>query len=118
MCVFWEVVGVGGDGERMDRLTLFRILSHLPQPDTSAPEPEDKLNTRETIRLSLIFCIVWFIANYTTNASLAYTTVGSSTILSSTSGNSDERIKTYSMTHSPIPTHRPIYLGYWLPVRR
>lgn len=46
----------------------------------------DKLGTRETIRLSLEFCILWFLANYTTNSSLAYTTVGSSTILSSTSG--------------------------------
>ncbi|KAI8642321.1 hypothetical protein BD408DRAFT_416617 [Parasitella parasitica] len=45
-----------------------------------------KLSTYDTIRLSLEFCILWFIANYTTNASLAYTTVGSSTILSSMSG--------------------------------
>ncbi|KAI7883296.1 hypothetical protein K492DRAFT_229681 [Lichtheimia hyalospora FSU 10163] len=45
-----------------------------------------KLSTTETIKLSLAFCILWFCANYTTNASLAYTTVGSSTILSSTSG--------------------------------
>ncbi|KAI9499199.1 hypothetical protein BDB00DRAFT_795804 [Zychaea mexicana] len=46
----------------------------------------ERLNTIETIRLSLAFCILWFCANYTTNASLAYTSVGSSTILSSTSG--------------------------------
>ncbi|CEP11289.1 hypothetical protein [Parasitella parasitica] len=45
-----------------------------------------KLSTYDTIKLSLEFCILWFIANYTTNASLAYTTVGSSTILSSMSG--------------------------------
>ncbi|CAO3622803.1 unnamed protein product [Cunninghamella blakesleeana] len=47
---------------------------------------EDKLSTRETIQLSSYFCILWFLANYTTNASLAYTTVGSMTILSSMSG--------------------------------
>ncbi|EPB92367.1 hypothetical protein HMPREF1544_00665 [Mucor circinelloides 1006PhL] len=45
-----------------------------------------KLSTYDTIKLSLEFCILWFIANYTTNASLAYTTVGSSTILASMSG--------------------------------
>ncbi|KAK4512916.1 uncharacterized protein ATC70_003626 [Mucor velutinosus] len=45
-----------------------------------------KLSTYDTIKLSLGFCILWFIANYTTNASLAYTTVGSSTILASLSG--------------------------------
>ncbi|KAG2176688.1 hypothetical protein INT44_007352 [Umbelopsis vinacea] len=48
--------------------------------------PADKLSTKETIQLSLTFCIVWFLANWSTNASLAYTTVGSSTILSSMSG--------------------------------
>ncbi|KAI9316055.1 hypothetical protein BX666DRAFT_1954441 [Dichotomocladium elegans] len=45
-----------------------------------------QMEQKETIRLSLVFCILWFGANYTTNASLAYTSVGSSTILSSTSG--------------------------------
>lgn len=50
------------------------------------PPPADKLSTKETIQLSLTFCIIWFLANWSTNASLAYTTVGSSTILSSMSG--------------------------------
>ncbi|KAI8086772.1 uncharacterized protein BX664DRAFT_299655 [Halteromyces radiatus] len=45
-----------------------------------------KLSTMETIKLSFAFCILWFFANYTTNASLAYTSVGSSTILASMSG--------------------------------
>lgn len=45
-----------------------------------------KLSTHDTIKLSLTFCILWFMANYATNSSLAYTTVGSSTILSSVSG--------------------------------
>jgi solute carrier family 35 protein F5 len=39
-----------------------------------------------TVKLSLAFCFLWFLANYTTNASLAYTSVASSTILSSMSG--------------------------------
>ncbi|OAD68185.1 hypothetical protein PHYBLDRAFT_117850 [Phycomyces blakesleeanus NRRL 1555(-)] len=47
---------------------------------------DTKLSTIETVRLSFAFCILWFFANYTTNASLAYTSVGSSTILASMSG--------------------------------
>ncbi|KAI8339235.1 hypothetical protein BC941DRAFT_422497 [Chlamydoabsidia padenii] len=47
---------------------------------------EEKMTVRDTLRLSSYFCILWFLANYCTNASLAYTTVGSSTILSSISG--------------------------------
>lgn len=46
----------------------------------------EKMTVRETLQLSSYFCILWFLANYCTNASLAYTTVGSSTILSSMSG--------------------------------
>ncbi|ORZ22303.1 hypothetical protein BCR42DRAFT_368080 [Absidia repens] len=45
-----------------------------------------KMPLNELIRISSYFCTLWFIANYCTNASLAYTTVGSSTILSSMSG--------------------------------
>ncbi|KAI8067118.1 hypothetical protein BC940DRAFT_301338 [Gongronella butleri] len=51
-----------------------------------ALERPPHLTTIETIKLSLAFCILWFFANYTTNASLAYTSVGSSTILASMSG--------------------------------
>lgn len=45
-----------------------------------------KLSTMETVKLSFTFCFLWFFANYTTNASLAYTNVASSTIISSMSG--------------------------------
>ncbi|KAF9437700.1 hypothetical protein BGZ76_011545 [Entomortierella beljakovae] len=44
------------------------------------------LSNREVAQLSFTFCILWFAANWATNASLAYTTVASSTIISSTSG--------------------------------
>ncbi|KAI8600665.1 hypothetical protein EDD21DRAFT_338116 [Dissophora ornata] len=44
------------------------------------------LNHREIAELSFTFCILWFAANWATNASLAYTTVASSTILASMSG--------------------------------
>ena len=63
------------------------IISDEEQLQQEQNNSNDRLNTIETIRLSLTFCILWFCANYSTNASLAYTSVGSSTILSSTSGN-------------------------------
>ena len=40
----------------------------------------------ETKDLALAFCLLWFIANWTVNASLSYTSVASATILSSMSG--------------------------------
>lgn len=49
-------------------------------------EVGSKFSDFETAKLSLSFCILWFLANWATNASLLFTTVGSSTILSSTSG--------------------------------
>ncbi|KAF9198138.1 hypothetical protein BGZ49_001138 [Haplosporangium sp. Z 27] len=50
-------------------------------------DPDQTLLTyREVSRLSFEFCILWFAANWATNASLAYTTVASSTILASMSG--------------------------------
>ncbi|QLQ78318.1 hypothetical protein HG537_0A05650 [Torulaspora globosa] len=44
-----------------------------------------RLSLRETVKLSGEFCVLWFLANFVTNASLAYTSVASQTILSSTS---------------------------------
>ena len=41
---------------------------------------------RETANLAFIFCFFWFIANWSVNASLDYTSVASATILSSMSG--------------------------------
>lgn len=43
------------------------------------------LTTRETAVLSSQFCVLWFLANLFSNASLSFTSVGSSTILTSTS---------------------------------
>ncbi|KAK4457767.1 hypothetical protein QBC42DRAFT_34143 [Cladorrhinum samala] len=48
-------------------------------------EEEDKLSLRETAWLSLEFCMLWFLANYFASACLEYTSVGSVTILTSTS---------------------------------
>ncbi|KAG0649038.1 putative vacuolar membrane [Hyphodiscus hymeniophilus] len=47
--------------------------------------PEGILSVRETARLSLEFCLLWFVANYLVAACLEYTSVASSTILTSTS---------------------------------
>ncbi|KAG2218457.1 hypothetical protein INT45_003001 [Circinella minor] len=73
---------LSSEGSRNDTQRSTLIVSDEEQ----LPSSSSRLNTIETIRLSLTFCILWFCANYSTNASLAYTSVGSSTILSSTSG--------------------------------
>ncbi|QEU62130.1 Thi74 [Kluyveromyces lactis] len=57
--------------------------SSLVSKDSS--DPTIKLPLRSTIKLSAQFCILWFLANLVTNASLSYTSVASQTILSSTS---------------------------------
>ncbi|KAL3464193.1 hypothetical protein BJX64DRAFT_255149 [Aspergillus heterothallicus] len=47
---------------------------------------DQKLGLKETARLSFHFCLLWFTANYFSMACLQFTTVGSTTILTSTSG--------------------------------
>lgn len=47
---------------------------------------ERPLTTRETFKLSAKFCILWMFANWSNSASFTYTSVASSTILSTTSG--------------------------------
>ncbi|KAE8331651.1 hypothetical protein BDV39DRAFT_168288 [Aspergillus sergii] len=55
--------------------------------DSGGKEEESvKLGLRATAKLSLQFCMLWFLANYFAMACLQYTTVGSTTILTSTSG--------------------------------
>lgn len=49
------------------------------------PKPGDKLGFFETARFSLEFCMIWFFGNYFASACLEYTSVGSVTILTSTS---------------------------------
>lgn len=48
--------------------------------------PGGKLGLGQTARLAAQFCMLWFLANYLAVACLQYTTVGSTTILTSTSG--------------------------------
>jgi solute carrier family 35 protein F5 len=49
------------------------------------PPSEGVLSVPETAKLSLEFCLLWFVANYLVAACLEYTSVASSTILTSTS---------------------------------
>ncbi|OWZ66383.1 hypothetical protein AYX14_05974 [Cryptococcus neoformans] len=62
------------DSERTERIDGV-TLHHLPS-----------LTVRETAKIAAWWSIVWFIANWAVNASLAWTSVASVTILSSTSG--------------------------------
>ncbi|EGG11965.1 uncharacterized protein MELLADRAFT_46597 [Melampsora larici-populina 98AG31] len=48
--------------------------------------PERPLNTEEVARLASSFVCLWFAANWSVNAALGYTSVSSTTILSSMSG--------------------------------
>ncbi|TKA82329.1 hypothetical protein B0A49_00070 [Cryomyces minteri] len=65
------------------------VEDELGSPQLSTKEAEGgmagPLSLRETAKLSLEFCMLWFLANYSTAACLEYTTVASSTILTSTS---------------------------------
>ena len=65
------------------------IVYNTSEIDTSKStndiENRGKLSFGETISLSAQFCILWFLSNFATNASLSYTSVASQTILSSTS---------------------------------
>jgi solute carrier family 35 protein F5 len=49
-------------------------------------EPMVPMSLRDTARTALIFCPIWFAANYSFNLSLSMTSVSSNTVLSSTSG--------------------------------
>lgn len=49
-------------------------------------EKPKKLGLASTAKLSFHFCMIWFVANYFAMGCLQYTTVGSTTILTSTSG--------------------------------
>lgn len=77
----------GEDGDRGDDAAAERLLvddeGSLEALDL--PRGEEKLTLGETARLSLEFSMLWFLANYFASACLEYTSVGSVTILTSTS---------------------------------
>lgn len=57
----------------------------ITDPQSTLDQGAEKLSLRETAVLSLEFCMLWFCANYFASAPLEYTSVGSVTILTSTS---------------------------------
>jgi solute carrier family 35 protein F5 len=59
----------------------------------------EPLTTKETAKLASVFCLFWFVANWSVNASLKFTSVASSTILSSTSG------RLFENQYDKHPTH-------------
>lgn len=60
-------------------------ISPIKSHSTATTIPTTQLSLPSTLRLSLEFCLLWFLANYFVAACLEYTTVASSTILTSTS---------------------------------
>lgn len=74
----------GADGD--DSLTVNANSPLLTNLEAGTqPTQKPRLTLYETIKLSAEFCILWFTANLVTNASLAFTSVASQTILSTTS---------------------------------
>ncbi|KAL4904857.1 hypothetical protein BDW74DRAFT_153642 [Aspergillus multicolor] len=59
---------------------------NTPRASATKVHGNEKLGLKETAKLSFHFCLLWFTANYFSMACLQYTTVGSTTILTSTSG--------------------------------
>ncbi|KAF9499764.1 hypothetical protein BDN71DRAFT_1441341 [Pleurotus eryngii] len=57
-----------------------------PAPTLNNEDGLSPLTIRDTIKLASVFCIFWFIANWSVNVALEYTSVASATILSSMSG--------------------------------
>lgn len=73
------------DASSDTRLLIEDDIMARPPPNQPVNDSQDILTVRETVFLSLEFCLLWFIANYFVAACLTYTSVASSTILTSTS---------------------------------
>lgn len=64
----------------------------MPPPEREAEAevkeeaPKEKASAWETAKVAVLFCPVWFLANWSYNLSLSHTSVASSTILASSSG--------------------------------
>ncbi|WVR03766.1 hypothetical protein IAU60_000761 [Kwoniella sp. DSM 27419] len=84
---------------RLGRISLdSTVAADSHHGGLSVPEPSDsdertvvvevlpRLSVRETAEIAAWWSVVWFVANWAVNASLAWTSVASVTILSSTSG--------------------------------
>lgn len=86
----YQVDGVDNQRERL--LNNYAQDSDLAPPSptslttNAAQSSAEKLGLGQTARLAAQFCMLWFLANYFAVACLQFTTVGSTTILTSTSG--------------------------------
>ncbi|EPQ60703.1 hypothetical protein GLOTRDRAFT_109100 [Gloeophyllum trabeum ATCC 11539] len=69
-----------------DHLEVLDVEDRVIPLEIAAPKGSAPLTTYETAQLAFAFCFIWFLANWTVNASLNLTSVASATILSSTSG--------------------------------
>ncbi|KAF3760301.1 hypothetical protein M406DRAFT_53066 [Cryphonectria parasitica EP155] len=72
-------------GEAGSGSSTFDIDTREDGDYVAGREKKQRLSLRETAVLSLEFCMLWFCANYFASACLEYTSVGSVTILTSTS---------------------------------
>ncbi|TXT12900.1 hypothetical protein VHUM_01301 [Vanrija humicola] len=66
------------------RVPLHPIDSQVTIPEELAADPDAKLTVRETAEVAAWWSAVWFLANWSLNAALAWSSVASVTILSST----------------------------------
>ena len=73
------------DDDAARQASQLYVDDHLTTSGITQSTASDRLTVRETAWLSFEFCILWFLANYCIAACLEYTTVASSTILTSTS---------------------------------
>ena len=89
----YKIIGMSTEEDAVDPISASqtRLLVDGDQADPALsfsgdPQPlEGILSLPETAKLSLEFCLLWFIANYLVSACLKHTSVASSTILTSTS---------------------------------
>ncbi|CAI0648301.1 unnamed protein product [Colletotrichum noveboracense] len=79
--------GLKAEGDEEDAVAGERLLvDDEPSLEAEGYEPKvERMSFRETAIISLEFCMLWFFANYLASACLEYTSVGSVTILNSTS---------------------------------
>jgi solute carrier family 35, member F5 len=80
-----EEVGLRDGDRSSDDLNNKTTATATATSGSDKAKPNEKLSLRETARLSLEFSMLWFLANYLSSACLQYTSVGSTTILTSTS---------------------------------
>ena len=76
---------VDADGNDQSSRSRLLVDDHMTTSQHPQQVHTERLSVRETAWLSLQFSVLWFLANYFVAACLEYTTVASSTILTSTS---------------------------------